>query len=646
MCGITGFWGLSDQQLLINMCNTMEHRGPDDAGYYHGHNVGLGMRRLAIIDLNTGNQPIANENRDVWVVFNGEIYNYQILRTDLQRNGHTFSTNSDTETIVHLYEDHGLDFVNHLQGMFSIALWDEKLERLVLVRDRIGEKPLYYASRGEKLFFGSEIKTILQAIDGRSLNHQAVCDYLATGFVAGSKTFFKEINKLVPGSMLTCDETGICVRKYWQLSRSNRQADSTFENSKEVLSENLIETIGLCLKSDVEVGAFLSGGIDSSVIVALIRQHNAHVQTFSVGYEGEAAGFNELHYAKQVAKYLGTEHHELILGPQSSMDLLPKIIWHYDEPHGEPTSVLVYHLCEFTSKHVKVSVGGTGGDEIFFGYPKHSGIRLHHYYHLIPKIIRKQLIERLIAKWPESTKGSRFAKRAKRFISGVDLPPEEAYISWVSLLQKDIRHELLSNTIVNKLIDPAGENFLRQYLVGSTPDILLDNIAALDISGYLPDYQLAYMDRMSMAHSLEVRSPFCDYKLIEYVTSLPASFRLKGIRSKHILKEVAKKWLPHNIVERKKVGFDSPIGQWFKTHLRGFVDSFLSREQIAKSGILNPAAVQIIINDHMSGRKDYSLQLWSIIALEAWYRMYIESYQKNPKQISVTELRGSLYPSK
>jgi len=640
MCGITGYWGLSNKQLLVDMCNTMEHRGPDDAGYYHGNNIGLGMRRLAIIDLKTGNQPIANEAKDVWVVFNGEIYNYQSLRADLKQKGHIFTTTSDTETIVHLYEDQGLDFVNFLQGMFGIALWDDTRKCLILARDRIGEKPLYYSIQDNKLYFGSEIKTILQAINSRTVRHQAICDYLATGYVTAPKTFYNEIEKLPPGGMLICDETGIHLRQYWQLPKPARHDRTSFKDEKIKLSQTLKETIGLCLKSDVEVGAFLSGGIDSSVIVALIRQHNAHVQTFSVGYAGEAEGFNELHYAKQVAKHLRTEHHELILGPQSSMELLPKIIWHYDEPHGEPTSVLVYLLCEFTSKRVKVAVGGTGGDEIFFGYPKHAGIRLHQYYHLIPKLLRKQLIEKIIAKWPESTKGSRFAKRAKRFISGADLPPEEAYISWVSLLQKDIRNELLSQNIINDATDPAGEEFLRNYLTGSASDCLLDNIARLDINGYLPEYQLTYMDRMSMAHSLEVRSPLCDYKLIEYVTSLPTSYRLKGTRSKHILKEVAKQWLPHNIVERKKVGFDSPIGQWFKTELRPFLETFLSKDQIAKSGLLNPAGVQTVIKDHLSGKKDYSLQLWSIIALEAWYRIYIEGQIKHGKNVNLADLRG------
>jgi len=640
MCGITGYFGLSNKQLLVNMCNTMEHRGPDDAGYYHGDNVGLGMRRLAIIDLKTGNQPITNESKSVWVVFNGEIYNYQALRSDLQKNGHIFTTTSDTETIVHLYEDHGLNFVHYLQGMFGIALWDENKKRLILTRDRIGEKPLYYSSQNNKLFFGSEIKTILQAINNVSVHPQAICDYLATGYVAAPKTFYNEINKLAPGSMLICDETGFHLKQYWQLPRPINHLQISFEEAKTALAKKLTDTIELCLKSDVEVGAFLSGGIDSSTIVALIRQHNTHVQTFSVGYAGEAEGFNELHYAKQVAKYLDTEHHELILGPQSSMELLPKIIWHYDEPHGEPTSVLVYLLCEFTSKHIKVAVGGTGGDEIFFGYPKHTGVHLHQYYHRIPKILRKQLIEKIIAKWPESTKGSRFAKRANRFISGADLPPEESYISWVSLLQKDVRHELLSQKIKDSAADLAGEQFVRHYLTGSTPDSLLDNIATLDISGYLPEYQLTYMDRMSMAHSLEVRAPLCDYKLIEYVTSLPTSFRLKRARSKHILKEVAKQWLPYNIIERKKVGFDSPIGQWFKTDLRNFLHSFLAEKQIKKSGLLNPVGVQTVIQEHLSGRRDYSLQLWSIIALEAWYRIYIENQTKMGKDIMLSDLRG------
>lgn len=639
MCGITGFVGVDNQPLLQSMCRIMAHRGPDDEGFYVAPGVGLAMRRLAVIDLTSGHQPIANENKDVWVVFNGEIYNYDDLRRDLVERGHVLATASDTETIVHLYEDYGLDFVQHLRGMFAIALWDVKLRRLVLARDRIGEKPLFFAPDGERLFFGSEIKTILQGWRQRQVNPQAVCDYLAAGYVAGSDTFYAGISKLPPAHMLVWENGQATVRRYWQRQPAAR-TPANFESAVEELTHRLDEVVRLCLKSDVEVGAFLSGGIDSSTIVALMCRHEAKVKTFCVGYGREASGFNELRYARQIAEHLKTDHYELILGAESSMELLPRILWHYDEPHGEPTSVLVFLLCEFTRRKVKVALGGTGGDELFYGYPRHKGIRWLEYYHWLPSLIRKGLVERVVARWPESTAGSRFAKRAKRFVSGAELQPELAYLKWVSLLQEDVRRELISSELRQHAANPLGDSFLREYLVdGAGP--LLDRAAALDLHGYLPEYQLAYMDRMSMAHSLEVRSPLCDYDLAQYVTSLPAHFRLKGSRSKHILKAVAQQWIPREIAERRKVGFDSPIGQWFKGELREFLTAFLSRDNVARSGLLDADRVQELIADHLSGRRDYSLQLWSVLALEAWYRMYIEDGITDGMQYKLGDLRGA-----
>lgn len=640
MCGIAGFAGFDNEPLLRSMVSSLAHRGPDDAGYFVAPGIGLGMRRLAIIDLKTGNQPIANETKDVWVVFNGEIYNYDDLRRNLAKGGHNLSTSSDTETIVHLYEDHGIDFVHHLRGMFGIALWDVKRSRLVLARDRIGEKPLYYSIDGEWLYFGSEIKTILQAGRARNVNPQAVCDFLAAGYVTGKRTFYDDVYRIPPGYILVWEKGNVTLQQYWR-NKSNNLNNMTFETVYRDLSERLSDTVCLCLKSDVEVGAFLSGGIDSSAVVALMRKHEASVQTFSVGYDGLASGFNELHYARKVSSYLGTQHHELILGPHSSMDLLPRILWHYDEPHGEPTSVLVYLLCEFTRKRVKVALSGTGGDEIFFGYPRHAGIRYLEYYRLLPKVFRKQLIDRIVGKWPESTRGNRFAKRVKRFISGSELPPAQAYLSWISLLQRDVREKLISEEVRRLAPNPAGDDFLMEHLMGNGNVSLLDRAASLDIEGYLPEYQLAYMDRMSMAHGLEVRAPLCDYELVKYVTSLPASFRLRGNRSKFIFKEIAKQWIPREIVERKKVGFDSPIGQWFKGELRGFLMQFLSRENVECSGLLDGETVQALIGDHISGRKDYSLQLWSIVALEGWYRMYIEDRITDGSGYQIADLRGA-----
>ncbi len=639
MCGIAGFVGSGTEAQLRDMCATLVHRGPDDDGFYYRPGVGLSMRRLSVIDLVTGRQPIANESGDVWVVFNGEIYNYQDLRAELTERGHTLRTTSDTETIVHLYEDYGLDCVDHMRGMFAIALWDARRRRLVIARDRIGEKPLYYAQTDDGLLFGSEIKALLSRGISRAVDPQAVCDFLAAGYVAGRRTFFRGVSKLPPAHMLVFEGGHINVRRYWQAGARPRTAPLSFDDAREALAAQLEESVRLCLKSDVEVGAFLSGGVDSSVLVALMRRQSAHVKTFSVGYSGTATGFNELSHAQRVARLLGTEHSELVLEARSSMELLPRILWHYDEPHGEPTSVLVYLLSEFTQRNVKVAVGGTGGDEIFFGYPRHLGVRLLQWYNHLPRLVRAGIIERIVNRWPESTRGSRFAKRARRFIVGSGLPPEEAYLSWVSLLHPAVRSDIIASEIASQADDPAGDLFLRQHLAGEGS--LLDRVAAIDIEGYLPEYQLAYVDRMSMAHGLEVRSPLCDYKLVEFVRSLPVDYRLRRMTSKYIFKEVARRWLPSDIVTRSKVGFDSPIGQWFKEELRPFLSRFLSEEQLSRSKLLNAQAVQQLIHDHLAGTRDYSLQLWSLVALEGWYRMYIEDAVTDGADYRVSDFRGA-----
>ena len=640
MCGIVGFAGVDDDALLRAMCASLVHRGPDEDGFYTAPGVGLAMRRLSIIDLTSGSQPIANEARDVWVVFNGEIYNYQELRRDLTQRGHRLVTTSDTETIVHLYEDFGPDFVHHLRGMFGIALWDARRRRLILARDRIGEKPLYYARDGKRLLFGSEIKAILQGLGGRSVDPQAICDFLASGYVAGSRTFYGEVQRLPPGHLLVWEDGAVELRRYWRHDWSQTAALG-YGEARQELESRLREAVRYCLKSDVEVGAFLSGGVDSSTIVALMRQESAQVQTFSVGYRGAAAGFNELGYAGRVAGLLGTQHHELILDARSSIEYLPRILWHYDEPHGEPTSVLVYLLCEFVRRRVKVALGGTGGDEIFYGYPRHAALRYLEYYQRLPQFLRRQVIERVIARWPESTRGSRFAKRARRFIAGASAPRESAYLGWVSLLHPDVRAGLLSEEVRRGAANPAGDAFLLSRLVEPGDAVSFHNrVTSLDVEGYLPEFQLAYMDRMSMAHGLEVRSPLCDYRLVDFAASLPPQYRLKGARTKHIFKECARAWLPRDIVERRKVGFDSPIGQWYKDALAPFLRRFMAPEELRRTGLLDAESVGALIGEHLEGRRDYSLQIWSLVALEAWHRMYIEDRITDGSAYAVTDLRG------
>ncbi len=644
MCGIAGYVGFDDVALLRAMGASLSHRGPDDAGFYTAPGIGLAHRRLSVIDLKSGHQPMANEDQTVWIVFNGEIYNYEALRAQLLEKGHHFATTSDTEVIVHLYEDQGLSFASHLRGMFAIAIWDARRSRLVLARDRIGEKPLFYSVDGDRLLFGSEIKAILQKPGLRTVRAQAVCDFLAMGYVPSPRTFYERIEKLAPAQLLVHEKGRTQLMSYWE--RGTQHAGTvSFQEAKHELAGRLSDTVKSCLKSDVEVGGFLSGGVDSSAIVALMRRHSAQVQTFSVGFGGAAAGYNELSYAKFVADHVGSKHHELILEARSSVELLPKILWHYDEPHGEPTSVLVYLLCEFTKRFVKVALGGTGGDEIFFGYPRFAGIHVLEYYRMLPRTIRRQLVERIVQRWPETSRGGRFVNHARRFTEASDLPPSEAYLNWVSLLQRDVRTALLSGTVAAAAEDPSGELVLRKYLCGAGDRSLLDRAADLDIGGYLPEYQLCYMDRMSMAHGLEVRSPLCDYELVDFVTSLPCSYRLKGRRSKHIFKEAAAEWLPRRIVDRRKRGFDSPFGEWIKGDLRGFIETFLSADNLKQSGLLNPEQVGRLLGDHLAGRRNYSLQLWSIVALEAWYRMYIEDAVTDVSSYSLQDMRGAKPPA-
>ncbi len=646
MCGIVGLAGFDNDALLQRMCASLTHRGPDESGFHTEPGVGLAMRRLSIIDLATGHQPIANEDRRVWVVLNGEVYNYQDLTADLMSLGHRFRTRSDTETIVHLYEEYGLDFVQHLRGMFGLALWDSSRRRLVLARDRIGEKPLFYSVDRGRLVFGSEIKAVLQSTGHRAVEPAAIRAFLASGYVPAPLTCFRGIRKLPPGNLLVWENGQASVRQYWKPGAAP-QSPPDFASAADELTSRLRETIALCLKSDVEVGAFLSGGIDSSLIVALMAEHGARVKTFTVGYRGAASGFNELAYAARVARDLGTEHRELIIDAGANLELLPRILWHFDEPLGEPTSVLVHILCGFAREHVKVALGGTGGDELFFGYPRHGALRRLRQYRRLPGFIRRQVFERWAARWPESTRGSRLAKRVRRFISAGDRPAGEAYLRWTSLLNRELRAELLSDELQQGMDDSIGDAFMQGALrsPAGNGDGLLAGAAALDVQYYLPDFQLTYMDRMSMAHGLEVRSPLCDYRLAEFVLSLPAAYRLKGTRSKHILKTVARNWLPRAIVERKKVGFDSPIGQWFKDELRGFLLRFLSRPHLQRSGLLNYPAVERMIGDHLSGARDYSLQLWSLLVLEAWYRMYIEDGVTDAAGYRLEDLRGAGEPA-
>jgi len=621
------------------MCRRLVHRGPDDIGYYIDEEISLAMRRLAIIDLDSGSQPIANEDESVWVVFNGEIYNFEEVREALIKRGCQFKTKSDTEVIVQAYVEYGDAFLTRLRGMWGIAIWDSNRHRLLLARDRIGEKPLFYSRLTDNnLVFGSEIKSIIPAVGPLRVDYASVTEYLAAGYVFAPSTFYKNIRKLEPGHYLVWQRGELDIRRYWKVDCSHSYTDS-YEEALHALNDLTDESIRYCLKSDVEVGAFLSGGIDSSIITGVMSKYGTGIKSYSVGYSGAAAGYNEFAPARAVADLFGTDHREIVLEARSTVDLLPRIIWQYDEPHGEPSSVMVYLMCEQVAKDIKVALCGTGGDELFFGYPKHRALAMNRMYNLLPRFVRKNVIEWALASLPESTSGSHIAKRVKRFVEGSSSDLGSSYLNWTNLLSRNVRERLFTSDLVERSANAFGERNLRHYLCDASGSNTFSRVNELELEGYLPEYQLAYMDRMSMAHSLEVRSPLCDFRMAEFAVSLPPSYRVNRSIGKRILRDLAAQSLPERIVKRPKVGFDSPIGQWFKDDLREFLLSFLSLRAVAESGLLQPQTVQDIVHEHLSGRRDYSMALWSILALEMWHRVYIESGCSD-EAMEVRSIRG------
>jgi asparagine synthase (glutamine-hydrolysing) len=616
MCGIAGGVGSSSVADVRRMCEVMRYRGPDHSDVRQFGPAVLGMVRLAIIDVAGGSQPISNETGDVWTVFNGEIYNYEDLRSELRERGHVFRTHSDTETIVHAYEEYGDSFPEHLRGMFAIAVWDLKRQRLLLVRDRLGEKPLYYHQNSSGLTFASEIKCLLTNPGNRYVDRESAATFLALGYIPAPATAFLGIRKLCPGEIAIYERGQLSLHRYWSLlPRQSIEAD--YAHAVDQLDAELREAIRYCLKSDVEVAAFLSGGVDSSLISALMQQGGTRVRTYSIGFDASASGFSELGYAEQVAAHLGTEHRNFVVTAQQAVDLIPRILDHYDEPNGEPTSILVHLLCKEVVKDVKVAMGGTGGDELFHGYPRHGKLGMLALASRVPGPLAS-LGQHLLGQFSDSTDGSRFIRRAKRFGRALGKTQTEGYRQWLMQLAPEVGNGLVLG------VDPIY--VADQYVIdclGKGGDFH-DRVLEVDTAAYLPEFQLTYMDRMSMANSLEVRSPLCDFRIAEFAAGLPAHYRVHNGRTKRILKDVARRYLPASIVDRPKTGFDAPVGLWFKSALRQWMTRILDPRQVAETGLLDPDKVDRLVQGHLHGRQDYSMQLWSLLSLEYWHRKYIE----------------------
>ena len=620
MCGIVGNLNF-EQTELVNprlmrlMCSTLTHRGPDDEGVYVDRNVGLGMRRLSIIDLDGGAQPISNEDGSVVVVCNGEIYNYRQWQKTLSSWGHQLSTQSDTEVIVHLYEEFGLDFVNHLRGMFAIALWDKARDMLVLVRDRMGIKPLYYSVRGKKILFGSELKALLAAGMSREINTQALHDFLSFNYIPGPSTIFSDAKKLQPGSRLVCARGQVTVEPYWQLQIGSTHAQRVLPEAHYVdrLQYLLRDSVACRLVSDVPLGVFLSGGVDSSALVALMREvSSGPIKTFSIGFEDSS--YSELPYARQIAELFETDHHELLVRPDA-VDLLPKLVRFFDEPFADSSAIPTYYLSELARRDVTVALGGDGGDEVFAGYETYLAYKMARYYRRLPGVCRR-LAPWAVGKLPVSHAKISFDYKAKRFLNGAMLLPEQGHFAWKEIFSRDMKDELYAVT-KNVLFEDSFRVFERELAAcsGLPP---LSRLQYIDQRVYLPDDILVKVDRMSMAHSLELRVPLIDHKLVEFAATVPPEMHLKGMQKKYLLKRALARRLPGRILNRKKGGFNVPVPGWLRGDLRDYTRDILSDRILRKQGFFNPRYVQKLIDDHNDMKVDYSRNIWGLLIFTLW----------------------------
>lgn len=604
------------------MCEAIRHRGPDEDGFYLNGRVGLGMRRLSIIDLKGGQQPIHNESRSAWIVFNGEIYNYLELRQKLEKLGHSFYTDSDTEAIIHAYEAYGADCPKHLRGMFAFAIWDEKTQELLLARDRVGKKPLLYAEANGQLVFGSEFSALLLHPDiSREIDRDAIHYYLSFMCVPAPLTAYRAIRKLEPGHTLRWHKGQIEIKRYWQPDFSNKLKINE-EEAGERAVKLLREAVRVRLMSEVPLGAFLSGGVDSSAIVALMsEQSSAPVKTFSIGFEEQ--DFSELHHARRVAEHVGAEHHEFIVRPDA-LEVLPTLVEHYGEPFADSSAIPTYYVAKETRKHVTVALNGDGGDECFAGYERYAAMRLAENYHKLPSAIRQSVVERIIESLPESgTHGKKMA-RVKRFMRAASLPNVERYMRWVSVFDAEMQKELYSERFAAETEHLRAASFLEPWFAQGSGGSIVDAALLADTMTYLPNDLLVKVDIASMAVSLEARSPFLDHHVIEFAASLPANLKLRGLTTKYLLKRTLKKLLPAENLGRRKMGFGVPIGHWFRGQMQSFLRETVLSEKALKRGFFNPAAVRHLVDDHTHGKRDFAHQLWTLLMLELWFQRFID----------------------
>lgn len=632
MCGICGVYNAGSAEpvgagQIERMMRALEHRGPDDRGLYLANEIGLGFRRLSILDLAGGNQPLANETGDTWLVFNGEIWNYRSLRSELQARGHAFRTLGDAEVIIHAYEEYGTDCFTHLHGMFGLAIWDGRLRRLLLARDPAGKKPLYYSRVGGDLLFASEIKALLcDPRVTRQVDLQSLADFLSVRYVPGPATLFQDIYKVQPGHWLLYSGEALREECYWDFSFEplERQKMCSGPAYCEGIHQHVHRAVEERMMGDVPVGAFLSGGVDSSVIVGIMSQlRKGPVKTFAVGFD--VPGFSELPYARQVAEHFGAEHHELLLTGAELVKYWPLLTWHRDEPVSEPPDLGVYLLSCLARQYVKVVLSGEGGDELFAGYPKYAVDGLARYYQLLHAPVRHLLVEPLLEQLPYRM---RRLKTAARTLSE---PVPRRWVSWFGIFHDHLKRQLLAPEIQAQ-VDMDASRLFQRWLDQHPQRDDLSRMLYLDTRIWLPDNLLMKIDKMTMAASLEGRAPLLDRHLIAYAASVPSHLKVHGWQTKYIFKQAFADLLPHSILSRRKIGFNMPTGTWFREGQRAFISGLLLSEQMRGRGLFDHACIERMLREHLDGHSNYQAQLFLLASLELWFRVFID-----PPELDVSQ---------
>ncbi|MFN0021127.1 MAG: asparagine synthase (glutamine-hydrolyzing) [Pirellulaceae bacterium] len=633
MCGITGaVWtdprlGLEEPQLM-RMTDAIRHRGPDDSGTYLTQyrlrppyeaqpGVALGFRRLSIIDLALGHQPMCNEDESVWMVFNGEIYNYRDLRRRLEGAGHKFKTQSDTECIIHLYEDEGPECFSHLNGMFAVAIWDSRNRRLVLGRDRPGEKPLVYRHEPGRLLFASELKSLL-SLPGlpREVDPAAVDEYLTYQYVPHPNCILKGYRKLPPGHYAVWQDGKLEVKPYWRPDFSSEISISE-KDAAHRLRDLLESAVTMRMQSDVPLGAFLSGGVDSSLIVALMQKNSAEpVKTFSIGFP--VAEFDETKYARKVAEHLKTDHHELQVTPDA-VSILPKLAWHYDEPFADSSAIPTWYVSQMTREHVTVSLSGDGGDELFAGYPRYRAAAIAGVFDYLGPL-RSLLSARIWQRLPASSRQKSRLRQFKRFSEALSLSPARRYFDWISIFNETRRAALYSDEFLAELPDSDPFAFLNSAWKKMKGRDAVTTASLTDLITYLPCDLMTKVDIASMAHSLECRAPFLDYRLVEFVASLPRKLKYRGGKGKKLLRAAFGDMLPQEIWNRKKMGFGVPLDHWFRNELKPLTHDLLLSADTKSRRFFREDAVKSFVDQHERKQFDHSARLWALVMLEMWLR--------------------------